>query len=101
MEQAKLAPGEEEKGWESLFWRDRVAESWGLPAGTKKGVGSLCLEAHAKDCPQTSSADATPSGLFSRRILHRPLEIKLPVNLGDNLLSPLAIFFSYQNKASI
>jgi len=38
MEQAKLAPGEEEKGWESLFWRDRVAQSWGLPEVPPHGL---------------------------------------------------------------
>jgi hypothetical protein len=30
-----------------------------------------------------------------------PLEIKLPVNVGDNLLSALAVFFGDQNKAPV
>lgn len=37
---------------------------------------------------------ATPS-------YHRPSEIKLPVNLGDNLFSALAVFFGDQNKAPV
>jgi hypothetical protein len=51
-------------------------------------------------------AAATPSGLFSRRSAPHvptiaPLEIKLPVNVGDILLSALAAFFGNQNKAPV
>ncbi|TKB75024.1 MAG: hypothetical protein E8D46_03780 [Nitrospira sp.] len=51
-------------------------------------------------------AAATPSGPFSRHSAPHlptiaPLEIKLPVNLGDNLLGTLEVFFGDQNKASV